>query len=208
MEELSVIPGRAIGAFAQDAFRWNRVSFGMATHIGGVKTDASKTVAEVCAAAKMLAGVVSTLTVRKDVMRERAGVYFTQASELADTLVRERGISFRTAHKVMGTVVREALAAGRKPSEIDSAMIDAAAVAVTGKALGLSAEVLQRVLDPMELVRSRGVVGGTPPEAVAGALDHRDAQLVRDVTSLESRKSSVASARRRLDEAVDGLLTG
>jgi len=207
LEELAVIPGRAIGAFAQDAFRWNRVSFGMATHIGGVKTDASKTVAEVCAAAKMLSGVVATLTIRKDVMRERAGVYFTQASELADTLVREKGISFRTAHKVMGTVVREALAAGRKPWEIDAAMIDAAAVNVTGKPLGLSAEALRRALDPMELVRARGVVGGTAPEAVAAALDHRDAQLGRDVASLESRKSGVADARGKLDEAVEGLLT-
>jgi argininosuccinate lyase len=206
LEELSVIPGRAIAAFAQDAFRWNRVSFGMATHIGGVKMDASKTVAEVCAAAKMLAGVVATLTVRKDVMRERAGVYFTQASELADTLVREKGISFRTAHRVMGTVVREALAAQRKPWEIDTAMIDAAAVEVTGKPLGLSADVLRRVLDPMELVRSRVVVGGTAPEVVVVALDHRDAQLERDVASLKSSKSSVANARHGLNKAVDALL--
>ena len=206
LEELSVIPGRAIGAFAQDAFRWNRVSFGMATHIGGVKTDASKTVAEVCAAATMLAGVVATLTIRKEVMRERAGVYFTQASELADTLVREKGISFRTAHKIMGTVVREAIAAERKPSEIDAAMIDAAAVEVMGKPLNLSEEVLRRTLEPMELVRTRTVVGGTAPEAVVTALDHRDAQLERDVASMETRKARVASARGQLDRAVEAVL--
>lgn len=206
LEELSVIPGRAIGAFAQDAFRWNRVSFGMATHIGGVKTDASKTVAEVCAAAKMLAGVVATLTVHEDVMRERAGVYFTQASELADTLVREKGISFRTAHKIMGTVVREAISAQRKPTEIDAAMIDAAAVQVTGKPLGLADDVLRRSLEPMELIRSRTVAGGTAPEAVIAALHHRDAQFERDAAGLQAKKARVADARAALERAVQALL--
>jgi argininosuccinate lyase len=206
LEELSVIPGRAIGTFAQDAFRWNRVSYGLATHIGGVKTDASKTVREVCSAAKMLAGVVATLTVRKELMRERAGVHFTQASELADTLVRETGISFRTAHRVVGNVVREALAAGCKPHEIDVAMIDAAAIKVTGKPLGLSAEILKRSTDPVYLIRSRIVVGATAPDTVVSALANRDAQLQHDATRLETMQSSVSAARRRLNEEVKALI--
>ncbi len=206
LEELAVIPGRAIAAFSQDAVRWNRVSFGMATHIGGVKADPAKTVAEVCDAARMLAGVVGTLSIDEDLMRDRAGAHFTQASELADTLVRENGISFRTAHRIIGTVVREALAAGRKPGDIDTAMIDDAAMTVTGRPMGLAADVLRRALDPVEIVRARKVVGGTAPAAVEASLRNRAARLVQDQEWLAGRQAAVAAARARLEEAVDALL--
>ena len=206
LEELSVIPGRAIAAFAQEAVRWNRVSFGLATHLGGVKADPAKSVSEVCAAARMLTGVVDTLGINRELMGERAGAHFTQASELADTLVREKGISFRTAHRVMGTVVRKALAAGKKPFEIDTAMIDDAAIEVTGKPLGLSVEVLRRALDPIEIVRARNVVGGTAPAAVEASLANRVAQLAKDTGSLDRKQSDVAASRQRLERAVEALL--
>lgn len=206
LEELAVIPGRAVTAFTQEAFRWNRVSFGMATHIGGVKTDPSKTVSEVRGAAKMLAGVVATLTVHKEVMRERAGIHFTQASELADTLAREKGLSFRTAHRIMGTVVRQALAKGIHPHDIDVAMIDAAAREVTGQPLQLAPEVLARALDSADIVRSRKVIGGTAPEAVRRSLGNRRAQLDRDRASADGKVAAVAAARAKLEDAVLALL--
>ena len=206
LEELSVIPGRAITAFTQEAFRWNRVSFGMATHIGGVKTDPSKTVAEVTGALKMLAGVVATLTVRKEVMKERSGIFFTQASELADTLAREKGLSFRTAHRIMGTVVREAIAKGIKPSEIDARMIDAAAVEVIGKPLELAPEILARSLDTMEIVKARNGIGGTAPDAVRKSLRNRVARLDKDAGGVDEKLGAVAHARAGLENAVEEIL--
>lgn len=206
LEELAVIPGRAITAFTQEAFRWNRVSFGMATHIGGVKTDPSKTVKEVCGAAKMLAGVVATMTVNKEIMRERSGIFFTQASELADTLAREKGLSFRTAHRIMGTVVREALAKGKSPQDIDVAMIDAAAVEVTGKPLGLAPEILARSLDTLGIVGARNVIGGTAPAAVERSLRNLETHLESDVEFVSARKAGVAKARVGLETAVEKIL--
>lgn len=206
LEELAVIPGRAIAAFSQDAVRWNRVSFGMATHIGGVKADPSRTVAEVCAAARMLTGVVETLSIDEDLMRDRAGAHFTQASELADTLVREKGLSFRTAHRIIGTVVRGALAAGKKPVEIDVRMIDEAAIAVTGNPINLAADVLRRALDPVEIVQARKVVGGTAPAAVEASLSNRAARLALDKEWLAARQAAVGASRQRLEEAVGALL--
>ena len=206
LEELAVIPGRAIAAFTQEAFRWNRVSFGMATHIGGVKTDPSKTVAEVRGAAQMLEGVVRTLTVNTEVMRERAGVHFTQASELADTLAREKGLSFRTAHRIIGAVVREALATGRRPHQIDSSMIDVAATEVTGKPLGLAPEILTRALSAAEIVKTRNVVGGTAPDAVRASLRNRAAQLERDMAGTRTKAGAVTQARDRLEREVLAII--
>jgi len=206
LEELAVIPGRAISTFAQDAFRWNRVSYGMATHIGGVKTDPSKTVSEVRGAARMLAGVVRTLTVKKEVMKERAGIFFTQASELADTLAREKGLSFRTAHRIMGTVVRQALAQGRKPADIDAALIDAAAVEVIGKPVDLDPGILARALDPAQIVRSRQGFGGTAPQRVVSSLEHRASELDRDRRTVDAKSAAVAEAREALERSVREIL--
>jgi argininosuccinate lyase len=178
----------------------------VATHVGGVKTDPSKTVTEVCGAAKMLAGVVSTLTVNKEIMRERSGIFFTQASELADTLAREKGLSFRTAHKIMGTVVREALAKGKSPQQIDVAMIDAAAVEITGKALGLAPEILARSLDTMGIVGTRNVIGGTAPAAVRRALGNLEQRLGKDSGSVAAKKAAVAGAHAELEKAVARIL--
>lgn len=202
LEELAVIPGRAITTFAQEAFRWNRVSFGLAKHIGGVKTDPSKTVNEVCGAAKMLAGVVSTLTIREDLMRERSGIFFTQASELADVLARERGLSFRTAHRIMGAVVREAIAQGKTPMQVDVAMIDAAAKEVTGAALQLDPAVLARALDTARIVEAREVIGGTSPKEVRRCLENRSRQWTADSGFVAAKVASVAKARRALEAEV------
>lgn len=206
LEELACIAGRAITVFTREAFRWNRMSFGLAVHIGGVKADPSLAVKEVCGAVEMLSGVVSTLTVNKDLMKERSGIFFSQASELADTLVREKSLSFRTAHKIIGTVVREALAQGKKPSQIDSQMIDAAAMEVTGKPVGLDPEVLLRSLDPMEIVKAKNGIGGAAPQAVKISIQHRKAQLEEDRKSLAGKKERVSAAREKLDEAIREIL--
>lgn len=203
LEELACIPGRVISAFTREAFRWNRVSFGLATHIGGVKIDPSEAIIEVRGALKMLAGVVESLKVNAELMKERSGIFFTQASELADTLVREKGLSFRTAHKIMGTVVRIAIAENRKPSEIDAKMIDAASIEVTGKPLDLPSDVLARALDAMQIIRARKVIGGTAPEAVRMSLGNRHAKLEEDSRSLDAKCVHITHARAELERTLD-----
>jgi len=139
-------------------------------------------------------------------MKERSGIFFTQASELADTLVREKGLSFRTAHKIIGNVVREALAQGKKPSEIDPKMINAASIEVTGKPVDLAPEILVRSLDPMEIVKAKNGIGGVAPQAVKLSLQHRWAQLEQDRKSVAGKKERVSAARKELEEAVQTIL--
>ena len=57
---------------------------------------------------------LDTLILHEDVMHDRAGVYWSTASNLADEMVRHANISFRTAHHVVGhrDAVAEAGAGG------------------------------------------------------------------------------------------------
>ena len=56
-------------------------------------------------------GMVSTMTVLTDRMREAAGKGFINATDLADYLVK-KGLPFRDAYKISGGIVRECMAKG------------------------------------------------------------------------------------------------
>ncbi len=55
----------------------------------------------------VMAGMVATLTVNREAMREAAGEGFTTATAVADALVR-RGVPFRSAHHIVAALVAEA----------------------------------------------------------------------------------------------------
>lgn len=184
LEEYPALVQRVCSEFIRVAELSRLISFGLATHLSGKRTDTtmtpSRAIGDTIGAIQMLRGMVSTLTINKKVMRERAGIYFTQGTDLADTLVREKGLSFRTAHKIIGVLVREAIRQGIKPSEINSEMLDHAAHEILGKPLKLASNRLLRVLDPMEGVRSRRGIGGVSPEAVKNSLKNRLTNLQQE----------------------------
>jgi argininosuccinate lyase len=71
---------------------------------------------ETCLAAadKMLAGI----TFNRERLADAAADEFPAATDVADLLVR-KGMPFREAHGVVGSLVREALASGRRLSELE-----------------------------------------------------------------------------------------
>jgi argininosuccinate lyase len=207
LEALASLPIRAITAFTSDAFRLNRLSFGLATNIVSVmKQDPTQMIDDIIGAIKMLFGVVSTLTVNEDKMKERAGIYFTQGTEIADTLVGEKGLSFRTAHKIVGALVREAIAKGKEPSDITPDMVDKAALEIIGKPVNLSPKSLSKALDVMEVVKARKVLGGVAPTAVKISINHRSKRLDKDIKGLGQKRERLAAAREDLEKGIQKLL--
>jgi argininosuccinate lyase len=67
------------------------------------------TIERVTKALAVFDGTIDTLTLRPEVMRRSAEIGFGTATELADVIVRETGLSFRMAHNIVGRVVRKAL---------------------------------------------------------------------------------------------------
>jgi argininosuccinate lyase len=123
----------------------------------------------------VMAGLVATLTVNADRMREAADEGYTTATAVADALVR-RGVPFRTAHHVVGSLVAQAEEADVGLGEVSDGMI--------GMALGASGDAVAADLaaDPgiggslREAASLDGaiaacdVIGGTAPDRVATAL--------------------------------------
>src|SRR4029453_2105550 len=70
----------------------------------------------------VLSGMLDTLTVDRERMREAADEGYTTATAVADALVR-RGIPFRVAHHVVGSIVAQAEEAGLRLDEVPDSMI-------------------------------------------------------------------------------------
>lgn len=154
----------------------------------------------------MATGFFPTLRVNKALMRERAEAYWAQGTDLADTIVREKGLSFRTSHHIIAELVKIATEAGKTPADVDTEMIDKAAIKVIKKPLDLSGEAIKKALDPSLAVRIRKVLGATSPEDVAKQIKESRGQLELDRRKIESSINKINEAQKKLDEAVDTVM--
>jgi argininosuccinate lyase len=120
------------------------------------------------------------------------------------------GIDYRTAYRVVGHAVREASAAGLSGADIDGALLDRAAVAVTGRPLLLAGHDLAAAADPEQIVRNRTGLGGAAPgevtrmaAEVAGQAAEWAATARRWRETYRRAAESLVATARRCAEADD-----
>jgi len=138
-------------------------------------------------------------------MLTRARRDFSTATDLADMLVRDAGMSFREAHHVVGAVVREALDRHLPACEIDSTMVDRAALTHTGRALKLDPMVIAQCLDPTHSVAARTAAGGPAPTQVRAQVETQQATLSQHQTTIATQRKAVAAHRAELQRALEEL---
>jgi len=146
----------------------------------------------------VIRGVLATMAVRPDAMAHAAAIGFGTATELADVIVRETGLSFRMAHNIVGRVVRETIEAGRHAPDITTDDLDRAAAALFGRTLGIPAEAVRIALDPAANIASRTVTGGPAPARVRDMIDCRRTRLDAEVQRLHEINSRIRHANAGL----------
>jgi argininosuccinate lyase len=148
---------------------------------------------------RLLATVVGTMEVDEDLLLRRAKEGYSTATELADTLVRERGLSFRTAHAVAAAVVKLAASHGVEAEGISPGLADRAAESVIGQPLGLSATQICDALDPVRFVRIRTLPGGPAPQEIERALEERRTTYAHTVSLHRQRTQEISKCLQDLD---------
>jgi argininosuccinate lyase len=154
---------------------------------------------------KLLALVLRTAQPNAAAMLERARNDFCTATDLADALVRERGLSFREAHHVVGAVVRAAMDAKIPAHEITSAMVDAACESQIGRAVNLGDDAVRRSLDPAITTFERTQGGGPAPQLVRARVRELQRQLARTEDHVQTRRGELQAARATLRAEVRAL---
>lgn len=156
---------------------------------------------------KLLDGVISSMTFRRENMLRKAAEGFGACTELAARIHRDTDLSYRTAHRVVGNLVLRAFKRGKLATEIDASMVDESAAEVVGHALDLDDEAVRDALDPTAFVAAHDVPGGPAPDVVRGAVQGARAVLEEDVRFVEESRAALERAGRDLDERA-GKLAG
>ncbi|MDE2517522.1 MAG: argininosuccinate lyase [Rhodospirillales bacterium] len=143
----------------------------------------------------LMAETVAALRVRPARMADFAARGFGTATELADVIVRETGLSFRMAHNIVAVVVAEAIEAGRSAETITAAALIAAGETLFGQRLALDPAVIAAALDPAETIRRRAVTGGPAPASMAAMLATRQTALAEDRAGAAAYAARLEAAR-------------
>lgn len=124
------------------------------------------------------AGMLRTLTVRPERMREAAAGGFTNATDLADYLV-QKGVPFRDAHAASGKLVHLCIERGTVLADLPLEVLRQAAPQ-------FEADVYEAIsLDAC--VRRRNLIGGPAPAAVSAAIEAMSALVRQHTQALDSR---------------------
>jgi argininosuccinate lyase len=118
----------------------------------------------------VLPGLVAELVFDTERLKQAAHDPALGATDLAEALVRQKGVPFRRAHEIVGALVREAEARGVSLREVPVDTL--AAVAPE-----LSADTMA-ALDPERAVAARTLPGGPAPARVLEEVARLEAELV------------------------------
>jgi len=124
-------------------------------------------------------GMISTMKVNSEVMRQAAEGGFTNATELADYLVG-KGVPFRDAHHVAGNMVRKAIDEGCWLADFSLEEFQAESPLIEDD--------IYEALDVSNAVKRRNVRGGTAPERVQEQIEKASKLLEKEKKWLENKQ--------------------
>jgi argininosuccinate lyase len=206
MEHLKGKSAVVLGAFVTAATAMRAISF--SNTIDGNREPpamAMEAIGECCDCLTLATLMVDAAQPNRARMLDLTERNFSTATDLADAMVRESGLSFRDAHHVVGGMVRLAMDQGLAANQITGAMVDAVAQEVVGRPLGMAASVVARCLDPTQAVTARRTVGGPPPQEIRRRAAALGTSLAAARARQAERRARLAVAEQRLQEAVREL---
>ena len=170
----------------------------------------------------VMKSIVEGLKPKKKEMEKKARIGFTTATELADTIVRETGISFRTAHKIVSSFA-SALATENQESGIsikgektDEAFveetfrrIDDFATGIIGRKLselGLTEEKVVEAMNITSNIEKRDVKGGPAKKEVVRMIQKRKRDLEKDENVMQEKEERVKKSLEELERRIAGIV--
>ncbi len=163
--------------------------------IASMFRDATRMVTLVAAAMRLADFDVAKLA-------SRAAVGGTTLTELADTLVRDHGLSFRSAHAIAAALLK---ARTEDPQAPLSTTLSTASAAILGKPLDYSEADLEKIMSPSHFVQVRTTYGGPAPTETGRAIGESQRKLHDDRESWQSRRDRLTDAEARLAARVKAL---
>ena len=129
------------------------------------------------------------------------------ASELADTIVREHGLTFRDAHTVVHNLVIDCHDKKMPVVEVTPEMLENASMTALGSKITMDKTELANALDPDNFVRSHESEGGVGPNQVARMIDHYEhTKLPKNRDWAKEQHAAITQAKALTKEHVHTIL--
>ncbi len=153
---------------------------------------------------KLLAGVLQEIEFLTPRMAACADANFLTVTELADTLVRETGMSFRTAHEIVTEAVKDQ--DGLFDADKMAASVEYIMAADHHEFEMPELELLRKSLDAAHFVAVRKIPGGPAPEALEPEILRSRKLLEVDAIWLQKQSDRLDAAKERVRSKVQELL--
>jgi len=128
-----------------------------------------------------------------------AGRNHVTSGDLAEFLMAEESLDPASARNIAALTTGRAMREGLEASSITPAMIDASALLVIGRELGVEIERLGAYLAPRRFIEKRSVLGGPAPTSIRDYIESARQRLSVDRRWLEERQRRIALATENLD---------
>lgn len=131
---------------------------------------------------------------------------FSNATELADSLVLEGGLSFRQAHKIVGGAVSELFHAGKGQDDLTWELLDTWSKEICGSSLPLTKEQVAAAKDFRVAVERRNCQGATAPDQIQQMLVHQKQALQNMMEKMEEKRGEWAESEKKMHGCAEKLL--
>lgn len=148
----------------------------------------------------LIAGALSEATFNTEHMQQRANSSFLPVTEVADTLVRQTGISFHDAHTIVSAAVKSAA------SDDVAAFVDDLFQRTQKTGVNITKEQLQQAMNPEYFVAIRTVTGGPATSAMQPQIDRASQQLQLDQQWLDSTRTNLEEAKTLLHRECESII--
>ena len=149
-------------------------------------------------AMNVTANVLGTMDINKELLLKRAGEHFITVTELADTLVREVGLSFREAHTITSRIVRKLYDGKQTAENITQEFLNQVSEEVLGRDVNIDATLIRQALDPVHFVEIRSITGGPSPKTA-------EAMYRKRLEGYEEEKKTLRAIVKKYTDAEEAL---
>ncbi len=195
--------GRAYGRLVQALTMMKGIPSGYNRDLQEDKPPLWEALESVEDSARILAAMVSTMTVKTERMRELAGANFAAATELANWLVRERGLPFREAHEIVGATVGTLVREGKTFDDIERV-----AELLAERGQPADPQTLRELLDPQKCMERHQSEGSTGPAEVRRQIERLTAAADAAERWARERRAALNEARETVRRIVAHVLSG
>jgi argininosuccinate lyase len=154
----------------------------------------------------LFTGIIATLIVHEKRMRAALDGSWCTASNLADVIARETGLSFREVHHAVARLVRIAIEEKISPETVTAQLLDRAAEETLGRKFGIDGATLRTALDPDIFVKTRKTAGSVAPGEIDRMIKVAREKLSTGLDWHRAESARIAKANAKLDAATDTIL--